>query len=250
MQFELDPDNPKKEYTGVWIPKDVMESDELSPLDKLVYGEIACFEECYASNAWLAKRIGRSEMTARRSISKLIELGFIENIGNNGRFRLIRIAKIRLKNEHHVQKRTPTMFKNEQSDCSKMNTIDKSIDKSKDILVSKDTKAIQPVKAEVVRTQRSLDIDQAFVIWEEIMGYPLQANKTDRRSLQAILSRKGMDLDKLRLMVRLVAESQQDRYKRFSITSYTDLLYKTNDLMAWAHEKQAQNKQINSSMEI
>jgi hypothetical protein len=87
-----------------------------------------------------------------------------------------------------------------------------------------------------------LDIDQAFLIWEEVMGYPLQAAKKERMSINSILSRKGMDLDKLRLMVRLVAESQSDKYKRFSISSYTDLLYKTNELMAWAREKQAQNQ--------
>ena len=59
-----------------------------------------------------------------------------------------------------------------------------------------------------------------------------------------------MDLDKLRIMVRLVAESQHDRYKRFSITNYTDLLYKTNDLMAWAREKQAQRQRSSKITEV
>ena len=104
--------------------------------------------------------------------------------------------------------------------------------------------------AEKPRTQRSLDIDEAFVIWEEVMGYPLQANKTDRQSLNAILSRKGMDLDKLRLLVALVKKSQTDRYKRFSIVNYTDLMYKTNDLIAWAHEKAAQQKQDSKVVEV
>lgn len=102
----------------------------------------------------------------------------------------------------------------------------------------------------VVRSQRSLDIDEAFDIWNEIMGYRLQANKTDRRAVNSILSRKGMDLGKLRVMIRLVAESQHDRYKRFSITDYTDLLYKTNDLMAWAREKQAQRQQTAKITEV
>ena len=114
---------------------------------------------------------------------------------------------------------------------------------------SKDSMAIKPTEAPV-RSQRSLDIDQAFVIWEEVMGYPLQAGKSERLSINSILSRKGMDLDKLRLMVRLVAESQLDRYKRFSIASYTDLLYKTNDLMAWAREKQAQNRTNATTWEV
>lgn len=114
---------------------------------------------------------------------------------------------------------------------------------------SKDSKAIGPVE-ESVRTQRSLDIDQAFLIWEEVMGYPLAAAGKERFSINSILSRKGMNLDKLRLMVRLVAESQSDRYKRFSISSYTDMLHKTNELMAWAREKHAQNQSNSTTMEV
>lgn len=104
--------------------------------------------------------------------------------------------------------------------------------------------------ADVVRSQRSLDIDEAFVIWEEVMGYPLAANKTDRHAIHSILSRKEMDLEKLRMLVLLVKKSQTDRYKRFSITNYTDLMYKTNDLVAWAHEKAAQQKQESRVVEV
>jgi hypothetical protein len=77
MQSQINPDAPIKEYTGVWIPADVMECEELSPMEKILYGEIAGFRECYASNAWLANRIGRTERTVRRMISHLIELGFV-----------------------------------------------------------------------------------------------------------------------------------------------------------------------------
>lgn len=108
----------------------------------------------------------------------------------------------------------------------------------------------QALVIEPVRTQRSLDIDQAFVIWEEIMGYPLQANKTDRNYINIMLNKKGMDLEKLRNMVRLVEVSQHDKYKRFSITNYTELYYKTNDLMAWAREKQAQQQSNATTLEV
>lgn len=229
---QRDPDNPVKEYTGVWMPKEVMECQELAAIDKLTFAEIASFDICYASNEWIANRIGRSSTTASKSISRLIELGFVEPCGFNGRFRQVRVVK----NCKPCRKRQGRLVKNDKAALSKTTSRDNSIDKSIDI-VSNDTKAIEPV-----RTQRSLDIDQAFVIWQEVMGYPLQAGKKERLSINSILSRKGMDLEKLRLLVRLVAESQSDRYKRFSIASFTDLLYKTNDLMAWAREKQAQQQ--------
>jgi len=244
MGRELDPDNPQKEYTGVWIPKEVMECNELSAIDKLVYGEVACFDECYASNEWLAKRIGRSVTTASKSISRLIDLGFVEPCGFNGRFRQIRVVK----NCKPCRKRQGRLVKNDKAALQKTTSIDNSIDKSIDI-GTKVPKALGPVE-EPVRTQRSLDIDQAFLIWEEVMGYPLAAAGKERFSINSILSRKGMNLDKLRLMVRLVAESQSDRYKRFSISSYTDMLHKTNELMAWAREKHAQNQSNATTMEV
>lgn len=98
------------------------------------------------------------------------------------------------------------------------------------------------------RSARSLEIDEAFQVWEEVMGYPLQQNTTDRRSINALLNRKEMTMEKLRMLVELVRRSHADKYKRFSITCYTDLLYKTNDLLAWAHEKAAQH-QTNSKVE-
>lgn len=239
-----DPDNPIKEYTGVWMPKEVMECNDLAAIDKLTFAEIASFDVCYASNEWLAKRIGRSVTTASKSISRLIELGFVEACGFNGRFRQVRVVK----NCKHCQKRQGRLVKNDKAALQKTTSIDNSIDKSIDI-GTKVPKALGPVE-EPVRTQRSLDIDQAFLIWEEVMGYPLAAAGKERFSINSILSRKGMDLDKLRLMVRLVAESQSDRYKRFSISSYTDMLHKTNELMAWAREKHAQNQSNATTMEV
>lgn len=126
----------------------------------------------------------------------------------------------------------------------------KRITNNLDTNVSKEQSSeILPIE-EPVRSQRSLDIDQAFTIWEEVMGYPLAANKTDRNYVNILLNKKDMDLEKLRNMVRLVAASQADRYKRFSITNYTDLYYKTNDLMAWAREKQAQQHTNSTTLEV
>ena len=121
----------------------------------------------------------------------------------------------------------------------------KSNNKCLETLNNKTTKVVlgdlAPVEnSKPIRSQRSLEIDQAFVIWEEIMGYPLQPNKTDRRAIHNMLQRKDMDLDKLRMLVALVKKSQSDKYKRFTIADFTDLHYKQNELIAWAHEKATQ----------
>jgi hypothetical protein len=98
--------------------------------------------------------------------------------------------------------------------------------------------------------KRNPDIDEAFAIWEEVMGYPMHQTTKERYSVSTILRRKEMNLDKLRILVRLVEASQHDKYKRFTISCFTDLMYKTNDLMAWAREKQAQNQSNATTMEV
>lgn len=244
MTRDIDPDNPVKEYTGVWIPKAVMECDDLSPVDKLVYGEIACFEKCYASNEWLAKRIGRGATTASKCVSKLIEAGFVEQCGFNGRFRLVRVVR----NCKPCRKLKGCLAENDKAALQKIANIDKSKEQSIDNLdtkVSKEESHVEVVKVD----KRNQDINEAFVIWEEVMGYPLHETTKERFSINSILRRKEMNLDKLRILIRLVEASQHDKYKRFSISSFTDLMYKTNDLMAWAKEKQAQ-KQSTNTLEV
>ena len=102
----------------------------------------------------------------------------------------------------------------------------------------------------LVASKKNPDIDQAFLMWEEVMGYPLHETKKERFSVNTILRRKEMDLDKLRVMLRLVEASQHDKYKRFSISSFTDLMYKTNELRAWAKEKYAQQQSNATTMEV
>lgn len=244
MTNNLDPDNPKKEYTGVWIPKAVMECKELTPTDKIAYGEIACFERCYGSNKWLAERICKSEVTASRCVSKLVKLGFVRFDGVKGNVRFIKVYQRR----QATSSTTKGVIMNDKAVLSSTTSIDKRLDKSIDNVdtnVSTDESS-----TELVASKKNPDIDQAFLMWEEVMGYPLHETKKERYSVNTILRRKEMDLDKLRVMLRLVEASQHDKYKRFSISSFTDLMYKTNELRAWAKEKYAQQQSNATTMEV
>lgn len=244
MINNLDPDNPKKEYTGVWIPKAVMECKELTPTDKIVYGEIACFDRCYGSNKWLAERICKSEVTASRCVSKLVKLGFVRFDGVKGNVRFIKVYQRR----QVTSSTTKGVIMNDKAVLSSTTNIDKSIDKRLDNV---DTNVSTDESSEVlVASKKNPDIDQAFLMWEEVMGYPLHETKKERFSVNTILRRKEMDLDKLRVMLRLVEASQHDKYKRFSISSFTDLMYKTNELRAWAKEKYAQQQSNATTMEV
>jgi len=84
----------KKDFTGVWVPKQIIENKELTLLEKMLYAEIACFDDCFASNEFFAEKYNVSKEYISKSINKLIKLGFIIKISFDGRRRIIRAKHI------------------------------------------------------------------------------------------------------------------------------------------------------------
>lgn len=89
----------QRAFKGVWIPAEVWLSDELTIYEKAVFAEIDSLDgenHCWASNEYLAKFCKMSEVTISRSISKLIQLGFIEKLSFDGRQRVLAVNKSKL----------------------------------------------------------------------------------------------------------------------------------------------------------
>lgn len=198
---ELNPDAPIKEYTGVWIPAEVMESDELSPMEKLLYGEIAGFRECYASNKWLAGRIGRSEATVTRLIQHLIECGYVEKVGFNGRFRTIRVVRLRKNAESASAKMSPIIIKNNIS--NKLLIDSQPVENSK-------------------KTYGNKDVNDLFDYWKERVGIAPSSNKANRNACSTLIRQRGVDGAKKVVDAVHKALTSQDKYAP-RVSSFTDL---------------------------
>ena len=214
----LDANNPVKEYTGVWIPAEVMESEELEPLDKLVYGEIAGFAICFASNAWFASKIKRSERTARDSIKKLIDLGFVENLGSDGRHRRIRVAKFRhaewQDSSHQGGEILPHNNKEENKEY-----------------ISTKVDSEEPKKTEY----GNHEVNALLELWEHETGLTANVAKANRLAAYNLIRKKGFDGAKA--VVELVGRSIRsgDKYAP-RIASFRDLqgqYEKLSKLEAW-----------------
>lgn len=199
--MQINPDAPVKEYTGVWIPADVMESEELSPIEKILYGEIAGFRECYASNAWLANRIGRTERTVKRLIAHLVELGFVEKCGFNGRFRLIRVCQ-----NYHISR-----DKNVTPAVTKMSPIIKSIYKSISI-----DKSIEGKPSEY----GNKDVNEMMSYWKERTGIEPSNNKSNRNACNTLIKQRGMDGAKK--TVDLIAKAMTEQFAP-KVSSFNEL---------------------------
>lgn len=90
-------EHQERAFKGIWIDAEIWLDKELTPLDKVVYAEIVSLDGdlgCIASNAYLAEFCQCGERSVTRSISKLIERGYIMVAGFDGRKRVLRACRV------------------------------------------------------------------------------------------------------------------------------------------------------------
>lgn len=99
---------PKTQFTGWWIPADIvlmLQRGEINPremillatVDSLVRRGHAGYVGCYASNKFLSKEVGCSEQRIANMIVKLKKQGLIIQTKFDGRRRFIETAWSRTK---------------------------------------------------------------------------------------------------------------------------------------------------------
>ena len=105
---------PERDFKGVWIPKEIWLSEQLSLMEKVLFVEISSLDNergCFASNHYFAEFFGISERQIRTYVGSLKEKGFVNVTIKNRNERVIRVvgkyARVRdgdlqkLKNTRH-----------------------------------------------------------------------------------------------------------------------------------------------------
>lgn len=91
MEFH---DEPKREFKGIWIPKEIWLDSSLSANEKVLYAEIDSFTSndmaCYISNEYIANLLGISETNASKTLNSIIKKGYVVVEKFDGRKRYIR----------------------------------------------------------------------------------------------------------------------------------------------------------------
>lgn len=83
-----------RDFKGIWIDKEIWLDKRLNALDKIILAEIDSLDiedkGCWASNEYLAEFCQCNSITISRTIKKLKELGFIEQVSFDGRHRILK----------------------------------------------------------------------------------------------------------------------------------------------------------------
>ena len=83
----------KRDFKGIWIPKEIWLDINLSLLEKCLLVEIDSLDQeqgCFASNAYFAKFFNKSERVISRLISKFTQENYIKLEHFNGRKRILK----------------------------------------------------------------------------------------------------------------------------------------------------------------
>ena len=93
----------KREFLGIWIPKEIWLNKDLSINEKCLLVEIQSLDteetHCYASNEYFAEFFQCSIPTITRAITKLKNLGYIETENVDGRHRIIKMISLTNQND-------------------------------------------------------------------------------------------------------------------------------------------------------
>ena len=76
----LDMEKPSRDFKGIWIPKEIWESNQLSIMEKVLFVEIHSLDNergCYASNRYFSEFFSVSERQIQTHIASLKNKGFI-----------------------------------------------------------------------------------------------------------------------------------------------------------------------------
>ena len=121
-----------RQFLGIWIPRDIYLNNELNWTDKILVVEINSLDNergCFASNDYFAEFLSVSTTTISTSISKLKNLGLIEQVSFDGRTRILKAAIKQIENPPLTKfksSRKENLKHNKTNNKTSIKTINKS----------------------------------------------------------------------------------------------------------------------------
>lgn len=162
----------QREFKGIWIPREVWLDSKLNALDKVIFAEIDSFSSngkvCFQNNATIAEFCQCSESKVSKTVSKLIDLGYIRCVSFDGRKRYLQSCLVNF-----------TTLDSKKSEAAEQNLL---FPPNTNKPTSKSTVTpYNPPKGERVATHRrakatDYDADGFAAFWA---AYPKKAGKAD-----------------------------------------------------------------------
>jgi DNA-binding Lrp family transcriptional regulator len=244
------------------IPVSILERQDLSANAKLLYAEIIALSKsngkCYATNKYIANRLGLSSTSINRPLRELEAMGLVSvettksqrgtyrNIypqryiaggGDAGQHHGVRLDSVTKRELNKVELNKSKVTKVTLGEPPEKVTFGDKIIKTFEEL----NKVEQPEKltsnAELSKPdKRNPDINAAFEYWNEVMGYPVTSRIQANRYACKNILKKTKGIENMRKLIDGVALTVGDKYAP-RISDFTDLQRKLNELLLWGKKR-------------
>lgn len=189
-------DSLQRDFKGIWISKEIWLDKRLSAVDKIVYAEIDSLDDgegCFASNEYLAEFCQVSVPTLVRAIAKLKELGYISQIGFDGRTRYLQSNMRYVCDKADKSKRAGSLIKMIRQ--TNQNDKENNIDDKNRLLKDKSIKALKVKNKEI--SNNNLKEKDDDVIEKEKKSSSSSSSSIDnlKSNLDTFLEKFGIMLD-------------------------------------------------------
>lgn len=103
---------------GAFIPYHILFDDDLTPREKIIWADINSLEVCFKSLQTLAEQHGMAKTNISKTLKRMKEKGYLEEIGNDGRhkqWRALMDSPLKPMSTQSCQKRQLSVVKNVNS---------------------------------------------------------------------------------------------------------------------------------------
>lgn len=252
-----------REFTGIWIPAVIINDPELTPIDLIVYAQVASFNCCIASNAYIAKLAHASVRSVQYTIKRLEAKGYIRIEGTRSKAGMVKRKIFAMGVENYAKQAQSGMQNlhegvqdlhegvqdlhggyaksarnNKEYNKEYNNVLDKS-----NTLRNADNSL--PQKTEQKQEYGNPAINALFDAWQNSLGVPITSKVTKNRySAQRLLKRYGEE--NLIKLIALAGKASTAQYAP-QIANFMDLEEKMPNLLLWAKKKAAQGARVASA---
>lgn len=187
---------------------------------------------CYKSKENMAARFGIDRRSVTRAVETLIQLGLIER---DDETRHLRVSEkwysTVIYSDRDKMSHTGTEM---QTDRDKMSHDDRDKMSHKSNNIENTNKSITNVMGETP-TYGNPEINEAFELWEQVVGYKIEGRRQPNRNAANNLIKK-YGIEGVKKLLQGVALANSDTYAP-RISDFVSLQAKYNDLMAWGNKK-------------
>lgn len=224
LNEQIPADALKRGFEGIWIPAEIWLDDNLHPLERVLYAEIASFGKkgCWKKSEDLMSLLSVSKGTFQKYCRNLRERGYITEQRAFGR--IVRTTTLAFQSTAQNLHQTKNCADEQHKNCADEQTKNCAVHKeySKNNINNKLLIEESPVEKSKKIQYGNSDVNELFDYWEQHTGIKPSNNKANRNSCATLIRQRGVDGAKKVVDVIHKALTSQDKYAP-RVASFTDL---------------------------